>query len=181
VNFLRAQDGGKGKVDLVDLAAEDYSPAGFRIPGIMLRVQGLGFRVQGVGFRVQGLGFSIQDLGFRIQGIEAEVQGVSGSGFKDWSSGFIIASLVKSFGLRVEVLRIEDLKFVQCGSSPHPNLSIPASRFYQRRKNATLERAFNIRIYSQNFQCVFCHCEPISGVLADHLETRLQSNYVPVH
>jgi len=26
VNFLRAQDGGKGKVDLVDLAAEDYSP-----------------------------------------------------------------------------------------------------------------------------------------------------------
>lgn len=26
VNFLRAQDGGKGKIDLVDIAAEDYSP-----------------------------------------------------------------------------------------------------------------------------------------------------------
>ena len=27
VNFLRAQDGGKGKIDLVDIAADDYSPA----------------------------------------------------------------------------------------------------------------------------------------------------------
>ena len=128
MNFLRAQDGGKGKVDLVDLAAEDYSPAGFRTQSLGLRNQGLGFRAKGVGFRVQGLGFRIQDLVFRIQGIEAEVPGVSGSGFKDWSSGFIIASLVKSFGLRVEVWRIEDLKFIQCGSSPHQNLWIPASQ-----------------------------------------------------
>ena len=26
VDFLRAKDGGKGKLDLVDIAAEDYSP-----------------------------------------------------------------------------------------------------------------------------------------------------------
>jgi hypothetical protein len=31
-------------------------------------------------------------------------------------------------------------------SSPHP-ASPPSSSFYERRKNATLERAFQIRIY----------------------------------